>query len=250
MKNTILVEKSFKIKKNLGIEVGIVSGNELNNGYEVIEIKRPHGVGVIGVNNGEEFAIKFKPTFDSKFGLAVYMDGVNVNQAAGIINLNSILKDKMNDYDSHQSFVVENSGNSNVYLNRYNQINNQNRVFTFTTEKNSGINEVLISDPIMSNRIDIYLWIEYHPYFDENSTHLDYMLPGDDDLPSSKIGAGRATNEEYASGKGLSNPYFLGRITFIHLRSEELFNLKRILKNVNQFYAQDVVDPMDKIRFP
>lgn len=246
MRTKIFVSRTLESDKSVGIEVGIVSGysnNEHNSEYQVFELKSPvYNVGLIGVDNGEEFAISFKPNFKGKYAMAVYLDGINVSQTNGISSINQIEELKRNNYYSHKGiFTCESDNEITAYLYRYNQKNLENRLFTFTTAFNSGINEMLISDPSLASRIEIYMWKEEIGELAQQIT-FNYMSNEE-----SKVGAGKVTNDKYKTSNGLSNPIYLGKAMFIHLHSKNLRHLgetKIFTKNAENF---TFTDPMDLV---
>lgn len=223
--------------QNSLVEISIVQG--LNNSththeYQIFPMANQFpSMGMIGVNNGDEFAINFKVKFTNRYAMAVYLDGVNVSQKSGIHSLNEISENNREKYSSHRGLFVSNSKIS--YLNRYSQKNGENRLYTFTTAKNSGINENLISDPSNLNRIEVYFWKEVLEVSDE----LPNFSSTDDYSP--KVGAGKATNKEFTVAHHIENPLFLGKVTFIHQSSEELNHLGSLLLPVK------IDDPMDKV---
>lgn len=248
MKTKILVIKSYEAEKNVGVEVGIVTGyynNKHNYEYQVFELKSPvYNVGLIGVDNKDEFAITFKPNFTGRFAMAVYLDGVNVSQVNGITNINQIEELKRENYYSHNGkFICENENGLTAYLYRFNQKSGENRLFTFTTAYKSGINELLISDPSLSSRIEIYLWKEkiikddYPTLFSTRTT----------DMPKTKVGAGEVTNIQYKTSLGLTNPLYLGKAMFIHLNSGNLNYLGQTKVSTANAENFNFKDPMDLV---
>ncbi len=245
-KTTISVgNQNLYEKQNKIIEVGIVSG--LNNGkhsheYQIFDLKKPiSNIGLIGVNSNEVFAIQFKFNCDGDYAFAVYLDGINVSQSSGIHSLNEINEDQRNEYKTHRGiFVIRDAKkHTKAYLNRFNQINGENRMFTFTTDVNSGINEILINDVSISNKIEIYFWKEI-------VEEEDYML-GDAMIcnflpPQTKVGAGEATHEEYKKGTHLLNPEFLGKVIFIHVNAISVSHLGKTLLSLNE-----LEDPMNNV---
>lgn len=252
MKTKIVVSKSYDTEKNAGVEVGIVTGYLNNNHtyeYQVFELNKPiQNVGLIGVDNKDEFAITFKPNFTGRFAMAVYLDGVNTSQSNGITNINQIEESKRDNYYSHnQKFICENENEGVAYLYRFSQKNEENRLFTFTTSFKSGINEILISDPSLDNRIEIYLWKEKRfEYSDDMNFSPPFII---DKLPKTKVGAGEATNNKYKNSPGLNNPLYLGKAMFIHLNSGNINHLgqtKIATANVENFNFKDPMDLVPK----
>ena len=250
MKKSIVVKKSFKLK-GFEIEVGVVSNKNHAKSYEVIQLNEPMNTGLIGVNNGEEFALKFKPNKDIRIAFAVYLDGVNVDQSGDVINVKNIPKEEQSKLESHSYFFSSEAASGSVILDRYNQKNKENRTFTFTTAHGGGINEVLIQDSSLANRIEIFLWMEYfssYDFVDQDCDDLPFgviheMLPGSEDL-NPKIGAGKATNKEYTTGKGIDSSVFLGKINFIYLDAKSISPLKNIIANLE---PDNIIDPMDNV---
>lgn len=244
MIKTTLTVKSQYSHDNENVEVGIVSGlidGMHSHEYQIFNLKKPmSNIGLIGVSSNDVFAIQFKFNCDGDFAFAVYLDGINISQSSGIHSLNEILEENRSVYKMHRGiFVIRDAKkNSKAYLNRFNQMNGENRLFTFTTEINSGINEILINDLSLSNKVEIYFWKEIVEEF-------DYML-GDamicNFLPSTKVGAGDATHEEYKKGTHLLNPEFLGKVIFIHTHCNNLNHLGKTLLSINE-----LIDPMNKV---
>jgi len=210
----------------------------------VFELKKPvQNVGLIGVDNKDEFAITFKPNFKGRFAMAVYLDGINVSQHDGLTNINQIEEFKRDNYHSHNGkFICENSNELLAYLYRFSQKSGENRLFTFTTAFKSGINELLIHDPSLSSRIEIYLWKER--IFEDVGNSLASIST----TPETKVGAGDATNKEYLSSPRLLNPIYLGKAMFIHLNSGNLTHLgkTKISTNAENFNFKDPMDLVPK----
>lgn len=243
MKKSIVIKKSFKLKE-FEIEVGVVSNKSHSKSYEVIQLKDPVNTGLIGVNNGEEFALKFKHNKDIRIAFAVYFDGINVSQSGDVINVKNIPKEEQPKLESHSYFFSSESASGSVILDRYNQNNKENRTFTFTTAHGGGINEVLIQDSSLANRIEIFLWMEYFSSYDFED-RISFDLPHklvEGSLP--KIGAGKATNKEYAKGKGIDSSVFLGKINFIYLGAKSISPLQNVLTNLK---LDSIIDPMDNV---
>lgn len=244
MINTTLSVKSHFLSDNDYVKVGIVSGlidGMHSHEYQIFNLTKPiPNIGLIGVNSNDVFAIQFKFNCDGDFAFAVYLDGINVYQSNGIHSLNEIEEDQRSLYKMHRGlFVIRDAKkNSKAYLNRFNQMNGENRLFTFTTEINSGINEILINDLSLNNKIEMYFWKEIVEEFDDMLG--DAMICNF--LPSTKVGAGDATHEEYKKGTHLLNPEFLGKVIFIHTHSNNVNHLGKTLITVNE-----LTDPMNKV---
>ena len=225
--------------KDIGIEIGIVTG--LTNGkhshdFQVFSVKEAiPEIGTIGVLD-ETFAISFTPNFSGRFSFALYLDGINSNQGSGIRSINAIQEHLRCEYKSHQGkFIIANENKITGYLDRYSQKNGENRMFQFTSNKNSGINEILVSDPSLNNRIEVYVWKEYVEKYDYDFDELP------DFSPRSKIGAGKATNKGFSAAAPLIKPTFLGKATFIHQPAEKLMHMGEPLIPIH------IPDPMDRI---
>ncbi len=246
MKTTIFVSENFNPDED-GVEVGVVSGQKLNSHtheYNVFDLKKPvKGVGLIGVKNHDVFALQFSANFDDDFAYAIYLDGINVIQRYGIQNLNDISEDKRAIYNSHAKFISRDHHQNTRYINRFSQENSENRYFTFTMDKNTGINEILISDPSMEHRIEVYFWKEkkVEPV---NERLFDMAMFKLDRNPNSesKIGAGESSYKEYKTATiSLRNPQYIGKALFVHLPAEKLSHLGETLIPVR------IVDPMDLV---
>ena len=226
------------------LEIGIVTGYSNNNHsheYQVFNLERPIShIGRIGVNNQDVFAIQFKFKSQDDYGFAVYLDGVNVSQTSGIISLNDIPESKRDNYKAHKAkFVSRHIETRDIrYINRYSQKNGENRELTFTTKENAGVNEVLLSDSSLKNRIEIYIWLDVkQKYYDVIDVALSPNVCDD-----TKVGAGKATNQEYKSIPGLDNPEFLGKVMFIHTHVKNVSHLGKALLSI-----EDLIDPMDRV---
>ena len=246
MTKTTLTVKNQSLSKieNANVQVGIVSG--LKNGihsheYQVFNLKMSiPNLGLIGVNSNDVFAIQFKFTCEGDYAFAVYLDGINISQSGGIHSLNEIFEDQRSIYKMHKGVLVlrDAKKDSKAYINRFNQINGENRLFTFTTDENSGVNEILINDVSLSNKIEVYVW-------KETVEEEDYMLGEamiSNSSPSTKVGAGDATHESYKQGTHLLDPEFLGKVTFIHTHFSKVSHLGKTLLPTNQ-----LLDPMNKV---
>lgn len=256
MKKSIFVtinESNLPQEIGKGIEVGIVTGyrNSIHtHEYQIFDLKNPiQNVGLIGVDDKDIFAITFKSNFSDDFAMAVYLDGINISQKEGIVSLNQIEETKRNNYHSHiGKFICRKHNESTAYLYRYSQKNEENRTFTFTTSPNMGINEVLISDASLENRIEIYLWKEKEK---ENISYYTQLTPTvineNEDVSKTKIGAGKATNDKYSTVEGLSNPIYVGKAMFVHINSNFLKHLGNTKIPVLTAENFDFDDPMDLV---
>ncbi len=240
---------SLSNEENKGIEVGIV--NEITNGkhtyeYQVFNLQNPSpNIGLIGVNQQETFAIQFKFLSEGDFAFAVYLDGINVSQKSGIHSLNEISEDQRSNYKAHKGIFITRNAKKEIraYLNRYSQANGENRLFSFTTEINSGINEILINDPSLTNRIEVYLWQDIEEEYDYMISNFHFAPP----LPSSKVGAGEATHDEYKKAEHLLNPQFLGKVMFIHTNSGNITHLGKSLVSLEEIEKSKIDDPMNRV---
>lgn len=232
------MEKSIKVgdKPEDQIEIKIVSdfnNYDHENVYQIFPVGKDKGM--IGVEDSENFAININSNLDVRFAWSIYLDGVNAIQSYGIKALSDIQENERDNYDRHVKFLGEIEGNH--YSHCYSQLNGENRRFTFTTKKGSGINEILVNDPSHSNRIEIYLWREAR-----DSDYDNFPRSVDEDLsPLTKIGAGEATYTKFKEGKGLESPVFLGKLMVLHQNAS---NLKDSSNRIIQDYLKD---PMDKV---
>ena len=212
-----------------GINVGIVSGGRKAE-YNTFDLRTPiMGVKLIGVSDGDQFEVAFQSTSGKKYGLAVYLDGVNVAQTNGLKNLSDILME--HDYDSHSTFIA---GDTTLEtLNRYSQKDGSNRVFTFSLDAAKSVNLNTIDDKTKLNRIDVFLWEEDYVKVEATkgllnsrrySDTISYTV-GNDSLDRSYVGAGAATNESYNTGQGLRKAKYLGKAVFIHTPYNNLDHL-------------------------
>ncbi len=283
-------ESSIKISNdNRYVDVSIVKDfaeNRHHTEYAVFDLKNPmDNIKLLGVEDGDVFALSFTTNCKQIYAVSVYLDGVNISQEYRINSLNDIPEFKRNLYDEHEGkFIMFPTGEDKViYLDRYSQASGKNRLFTFTTKEKAGVNENLIEDKSLTNRIDVYVWID--------ETEVDYRAmamfkiaerhdalfhvespPEEDDMPSAsfrirrkddplfhsedfsdedkpevKIGAGKETNREYGTtSKKLHNPQFLGKATFIYMHKSKLEHLGRTLIPVG--YSEfKYDDPMDLV---
>ncbi|HOG04750.1 MAG TPA: hypothetical protein PK978_00745 [Paludibacter sp.] len=257
--NTRVMSKNTSIKLSneyASINIGVVteySNFKHKKEYIVYDIKNPlPNVKLIGVKSGEVFALSFKTNLDRKYAVAIYLDGVNISQKNGIHSLNEIAEKDRSDYNKHSGiFIVRNSKDIFSYVDRYSQLNNANRLFTFTNITNAGINENLISDKSLESRIEIYAWVE--KYIEED---IRFRFRRDDtplfrtirekNVDKIKIGAGEATYEKYDTTKGLDEPEYLGKAMFVYVNEEIIKHL-----GASKKYASETEfkfkDPMDLI---
>ncbi len=244
MKTAIFVSENFNPSEE-GVEVGIVSGlnkNKHTHEYRVFDLKNHvPGVGLIGVKDHDVFALKFKANFDDDFAYAIYLDGVNVIQSYGLKSLSSIPENKRDNYGYHPNFISRKHGQKFLYIDRFSQENLENRYFTFTMGENTGINEILISDPSLEHRIEVYFWKERIIQINQEA-YFNIVADESSVLKKSKIGAGESSYKEYKTATtGLNNPEFIGKVQFIHLPAEKLNHLGETLVPIN------LVDPMDLV---
>lgn len=221
------------------IETKIVKGYTVSHSheYQVFPVKNANPyMGLIGVENGDVFAIHLKSTLKERFAWAIYLDGVNVVQDYGIKSLNDLQEEDRSNYKAHAKFIGESEGT--YYNNCYSQSNGENREFTFTQKRNSGINEILLQDSSQENLIEIYFWKEAPDDFG-----VDY-LPYADEFPgafeeNSKIGAGKATYQKFQEGTGLIDPVFMGKLKVIHQPADKVKHMGKTVIPVD--------DPMNKV---
>ena len=246
---TVGTEKKFH-KLPLGsINVSVVKGyndKDHTHEYQLFDLKNPiKNIALIGVENNDEFAIKFQSNFLGRYGLAIYLDGINVSQKNGIKTLNEIPEEKRQLYSSHKIFIVTN--NKKAYLERFNQINGTNRKFTFTLSENKSINYNLIDDKSLLNKIEIYFWREI--IIDETSTVEFHKVKLNEEDERSYIGAGRETNKSFGRTNSLINPEFLGKVMFVHIPKKNIQHLGEniiSIKDVNNFTFEDPMDLVPK----
>lgn len=285
-------DSSIKINNdNRYVDVSIVkdfSGNRHHTEYAVFDLKNPmDNIKLMGVEDKDVFALSFATNCKQIYAVAVYLDGVNISQKYGINSLNDIPEFKRDQYDEHEGkFIMYPSGEDKViYLDRYSQVSGKNRLFTFTTKEKAGVNENLIEDKSLTNRIDVYVWIDEHvdpiaqfriKPSDNINFHMEFpnkddirppmfkIMPRkehidtkngfdeggqrlDEDKPEVKIGAGKETNRQYGTtSKKLHNPEFLGKATFIYMHKSKLEHLGRTLIPVGYSEIR-YDDPMDLI---
>lgn len=248
---------------NYLVEVKVVCGYKEGNHskeYVTFDLAKPVlGVGLIGVQSDSVFALHFKTNTNKRYAFVVYLDGVNVSQVGGIKSLNEIPESNRGNYNAHRgAFISPNKGE--FYLDRYSQASGANRTFTFTDLKNAGINENLINDTSLKNRIEIYVWEETPESIDDFDTETVRFSKGsvsynsDSDIRFSKttapekevkIGAGEATNKKYEKAKELHKPKFLGKLMFVYVEQSNLLHLGQCVVNVGKEF--DFTDPMDLI---
>ncbi|SDS35949.1 hypothetical protein [Christiangramia echinicola] len=231
------MEKSIKVGDSPKDEIEIKIVSDFNNYdhshvYQIFPISENKGI--IGVEDGENFAINFKSNLDERYGYALYLDGINAVQSYGIKSLADIPENQRDEYNRHAKFIAREKSNS--YSHCYDQLNGENRRFTFTTGKNAGINEVLINDPSHANRIEIYFWRE-----ERDGDYDDLPIIIENCNENSKIGAGEATYTKFKEGDDLKFPVFLGKVMILHQSASTVNHQgKRIIRDF-------VNDPMDKV---
>ncbi len=241
------------------LEVKIVLGYVENQGhrkeYNVFDLKRPvQGVGLIGVRSNDVFALNVTSGSNKRYAFAVYLDGVNISQRSGIHSLNEIEESKREMYNSHKGlFILPNKGS--FYIDRYSQLGGANRTFTFTDFENAGINENLINDTSLKNRIEIYVWEETPEEFETVRFSMERSsCNSESDIRFSKttepkkevkIGAGEATNREYKSAKDLRKPEYVGKLMFVYVEQSKLSHLGKCVVRVGKEF--DFIDPMDLV---
>lgn len=256
-------DSKIRINKNNNyVEIAVVkdfSANSHHTEYAVFDLKYPEkNVKLMGVEDGDVFALSFATNCTETYAVAVYLDGVNISQRYGIHSLNSIPEFKRDQYNEHKGiFYMHPSGEEMViYLDRYSQVSGKNRLFTFTTKEGGGINEVLIEDKSLRNRIDVYVWIDETVLTDDDYPRVLFSIEEPNDIRfrtsdkgihDVKIGAGEETNKHYSTtDMRLSNPEFLGKATFIYMHRSNLEHLGRTLIPVG--YSEfEYDDPMDLI---
>lgn len=226
-----------------GMNIAIVQGGNNNTERHKAEhvnfpLNNPiPGVAIIGVAD-EEFQICFKPDFTDRYAIAAYVDGVNVNQKNGIVNLAQIQESLRELYSSHQLFI----GNGIGYLDRFNQSSGQNRVFTFTLDESKGVNYNTIRDYSQMSRIEVYIWKERpRPAYRQDDFALESTRGMSKGVTRggggtrSAVGAGAASNQAYGSTSGLNDPIFIGKFVFIHVPFTAVAHLGDRLVYEHQF---------------
>lgn len=236
------MKKSISLYSQNGqnIDVKIVKGlssRSHSHQYAIFNLTDPiDEIGLIGVEEGDIFAICLDSNLTSRFAYAIYLDGINAIQSYGIKSLSKIPEKNRENYGEHAKFLSEGTGK--FFSDCYSQLNGENRQFVFTQKHNAGINEVLIQDPSHANRIEIYVWMETHIIEDD----IDYSPIQADELPNnSKIGAGEATYKKFNEGTDLENPSFLGKAMFIHQPAEKLRHLGETI------IPTKINDPMNRV---
>lgn len=231
-----MIETKLTAQNGL-VSIGILSGyanGRHTHEYRVFDLANPiPHVGLIGVNTQETFAVQFRFDQAGDYAIALYLDGINATQRNGITSLNEIPENQREHYKAHKNLFISriSAKGRTATINRYDQISGENRLFTFTTADNSGINEILINDPSLSNRIEVYVWREEEVY--------DEMIGN---IPATKIGAGDATHESYKTTTGLSCPKFLGKVMFIHTHAANVSHLGKALLTL-----EELNDPMNRV---
>lgn len=228
-----------------GLSVSIVHNyneGDFENYYRIFELRRPvDNVGLIGVESLDNFAIKIDRKINRDFSFSLYLDGLSISQENGIVSLNDIEENYRRDYNKHNQFICRHSsGNGSFFVDRFSQLSSKNRKFIFTDIPNTGINEILLGDISKSNRIEIYFW-------SESEIELPNLLSRINPR-SMKIGAGEETNKGYKKGKGLKNPWFLGKLMFVYVNQKDI-NLNKSCK-IPKDAEFDFDDPMDLVPKP
>lgn len=119
------------------------------------------------------------------------------------------------------------------------QKTNESRRLAFTHDATKGVNFNLISEPESMNKIEIFCWLErkvIHP-----EVVMDRGMSRG--MGSSAVGAGEATYKEYGSTSTLSNPLYIGKVTFIHIKADVLKHLgDRIVERPANFSFNSAKD--------
>ncbi len=229
-------ENGFYLGSNKDLLVSLVSDapeGDNNHKYEfvVYDLAEPfQSIGLIGTGNPEHFALKFQMQHtQDRFAFAAYVDGVNVCQTHGLAPLSGVYHKES--YDAHgYSILIGLSERPKecLYLDTFVQETNESRRLVFTHNQAKGVNTNLISDASAMNKIEVFCWLERkvaHPQVISNT-------PLFDDNSRSAVGAGEATYKEYGHAGTLSNPLYLGKATFIHVKSAILNVLgDRVVRN-------------------
>lgn len=211
------------------VKVSIVNGYKNNTFpyyYNVYDLKIPvSNIGVIGVADSDDFAIRLESNLNKRLKVAIYLDGVNTVQTYGIKSLNNINEENRSKNSFHAAFLT--SENSTlIFFNSFAQLNEKNRQFVFTNKENHGLNENLINDISSTNKIEIYIWeenkiIETYDKFEILGSPFNLS----EEVDNIKIGVGKETDNKFNKGKQLENPKFLGKLTFIYLHENKIAHL-------------------------
>lgn len=228
-----------------GVKVSIVT--EVKNDthqteYKGHHLRHPiHNARLIGVANKEVFAVAFQADFPERFGIAIYVDGVNIDQSDGIQKLEYVGRE--NNFYQHDGFVCRQAYQGELnYINRYNQMNGANRELAFTFNPKKSVNLNLINKESATSKIEIFLWKEGPRLQQTNRGAMRGLSLNEE---KSYVGAGEATNQAYASGDDLENPQFLGTATFIHLPAHLLMHLGNRFVEKNSITKQGRIGKID-----
>lgn len=220
-----------------GISVSLISGTT-GREYNSQELPLPTpNTKVIGVTDQETFQIAATHKFGQKFAIAIYVDGVPVNQDKKLTLMSEI--EDLHSAEDHNYFIATNSGVHKI--DRYSQVSGENGLLTFTVDPNQSVNVNLTGENAALNRIDIFVWVDTHVPRELTRSaqrtrgaglmgingHRSRSVtfgggtkggPTLDEvgLETSFAGVGESTNKEYTVGKGLVEPKFMGHALFIH----------------------------------
>lgn len=241
MKAIELVSEQYPSEKFMVSIVNDYQNNDFGYYYQVFPNKvKAENVGIIGVSNMDDFAIRIQYNYPLDYAFAVYLDGVNASQRSGIKSLSEIPEDKRNSYERHDKFIARKHNSNPVFLDRFSQKSEENRRFIFTNLSGHGINEVLIDDISQSHKIEIYFWV--------NKPELDMVINSRWNFTNkNKIGAGEATFQKFGTTEGLSNPVFFGKVMFVYLNDNSVEHLGKV--KISKFNAENLNfdDPMDLV---
>ncbi len=242
------------------VDVAVV-GKKVDNHhsyeYRAFDMKHPkEDVKLIGVDDGDVFAMAFDSDCERDYAVAIYLDGVNVGQRLGVHSLNSISEHKRNEYKEHLAkFIIRSKTDECSYIDRYSQASEKNRLFTFTSKEFAGINENLIDDQSLMSRIEVYVWVDEPVLPRQYDVETERILFRDTEAqkvfyeskaPNIKIGAGEETHKKYYKAEHLKNPVFLGKATFVYFHKSKLIHLGENL--ISKGYIEfQIDDPMDLI---
>jgi hypothetical protein len=184
--------------------------------YEFVIYDLPTPVkneGLVGVNDGENFALKFQMQHtQDRFAFAAYVDGVSVVQDLEVVRLSSIQKPEI--FDSHINAMLigfSERPKECTYLETFIKGEDAYPRLIFIDDEAKGVNAKLISEPSAMNKIEIFFWLE----------RLSYSRSG--------VAEGENRVKEYPTSETLSEPFFLGKATFIHKNADELRHLGEII---------------------
>lgn len=222
-------KNGFYLGPNNDLFVSLVSNQpegDDNHNYDfvVFDLAQPtQNVGLVGVENGERFGFKFQMQHSQdRFAFAAYVDGVNVCQSRGLSPLSAI--NNPESYFEHRGGIligISDYPKECIYVDTFVQKTNESRRLAFTHDKTKGVNYNLISEAQAMNKIEIFCWIERKVVQPEVSMSRGASRGFGD----SAVGAGEATYKEYGRTSTLSNPRYIGKVTFIHLNAEILKHL-------------------------